>query len=519
MNYLLVTGLLATGLCLWPARLVAQTAADLPAPSSAGVLSSAPIEPTIPPMPNAPIELQIQSNRPLKLQEAIDVALERSPQLQLARLAVDRSEAIERQAASVLLPTLGFVLDYTYIQSANSKITQNLFSQPPSQATVDEALEAQQASEDLLATQFTPAQVDALSQVLFTQTGTTTVTRAFQIEQAPIDGRFNFNYNVFSGGVNQARILSAGQQLEASRFDYERIRQDVINGVIIAYYDLQTANGNLDIGDSSLRSADAILKDAQAQERAGVGTRFAVLQADVQRANAEQQLLQYQNDRTIRGRDLARLLNFERPTEVSAEDPIEKVSDFSPQLDNDIFKAYNQRPELRQQIALEQAAKAQEAAAYGSVSPQLGVFFTGQAVDNLLDAVVGIYTGYSAGVRIQWNAFDGGLASAQADQAIADAKSARVRYVDTLNSIRFAVESSYSTLNTANRRIDTTSRAVTSAEESLRLARLRFQAGVGTQTDVLVADRDLTQARVNRLTAIIDYNRGLASLRRALGIL
>ncbi|MBC8123905.1 MAG: TolC family protein, partial [Gemmatimonadaceae bacterium] len=262
-----------------------------------------------------------------------------------------------------------------------------------------------------------------------------------------------------------------------------------------------------------------ILKDAQAQERAGVGTRFAVLQADVQRANAEQQLLQFQNDRTIRGRDLARLLNFERPTEVTAEDPIEKNSDFSPQLDNEFFKAFNQRPELRQQFALEQAAKAQEAAAYGSVSPQLGVFFTGQAVDNLLDAVVGIYTGYSAGVRIQWNAFDGGLASAQADQAIADAKSARVRYVDTLNSIRFAVESSYSTLNTANRRIDTTSRAVTSAEESLRLARLRFQAGVGTQTDVLVADRDLTQARVNRLTAIIDYNRGLASLRRALGIL
>ena len=56
-----------------------------------------------------------------------------------------------------------------------------------------------------------------------------------------------------------------------------------------------------------------------------------------------------------------------------------------------------------------------------------------------------------------------------------------------------------------------------SAQENLELARLRFQAGVGTQTDVLIADRDLTQARVNRLNAIIDYNRALASIQRALG--
>jgi len=36
---------------------------------------------------------------------------------------------------------------------------------------------------------------------------------------------------------------------------------------------------------------------------------------------------------------------------------------------------------------------------------------------------------------------------------------------------------------------------------------------------VLIADRDLTQAKVNRLNAIIEYNRALAALKRALGIL
>jgi outer membrane protein TolC len=63
--------------------------------------------------------------------------------------------------------------------------------------------------------------------------------------------------------------------------------------------------------------------------------------------------------------------------------------------------------------------------------------------------------------------------------------------------------------------IDTARLAVTQAEESLRLARLRFQAGVGTQTDVINAQSALTQARGNLLTAIIEYNRSLAALRRA----
>ncbi len=54
------------------------------------------------------------------------------------------------------------------------------------------------------------------------------------------------------------------------------------------------------------------------------------------------------------------------------------------------------------------------------------------------------------------------------------------------------------------------------AREALRLARLRFQAGVGTQTDVISAENDLTQAEGNRVTAILDYNRALASLNRAI---
>ena len=63
--------------------------------------------------------------------------------------------------------------------------------------------------------------------------------------------------------------------------------------------------------------------------------------------------------------------------------------------------------------------------------------------------------------------------------------------------------------------ITTSAKSVESATESLRLARLRFQAGVGTQTDVINSQRDLTDARSRYLQAIVLYNRSLNTLQRA----
>ena len=55
-----------------------------------------------------------------------------------------------------------------------------------------------------------------------------------------------------------------------------------------------------------------------------------------------------------------------------------------------------------------------------------------------------------------------------------------------------------------------------SAEEALRLARLRLDAGVGTQLEVITAESDRTRAEVNRLQAIIGYNQSRANLERAI---
>jgi OMF family outer membrane factor len=80
------------------------------------------------------------------------------------------------------------------------------------------------------------------------------------------------------------------------------------------------------------------------------------------------------------------------------------------------------------------------------------------------------------------------------------------------------VEFSFFELEKNLRNITTTSREVISTRESLRLARLRFQAGVTTQREVVDTQRDTTQAEVRYANAITDYNKRLAELRRRTGL-
>jgi len=122
------------------------------------------------------------------------------------------------------------------------------------------------------------------------------------------------------------------------------------------------------------------------------------------------------------------------------------------------------------------------------------------------------------GLNLRWNMFDGGQARAQYRQSKQRAEENQFRFAKTRDDIRLEVERSYFDLGRANRNIQTTSREVLSSREALRLARLRFQAGVSTQREVVDTQRDLTQAEVRYSQALADYNRNLADLRRRTGL-
>ncbi|MDA0292038.1 MAG: TolC family protein, partial [Cyanobacteria bacterium] len=122
------------------------------------------------------------------------------------------------------------------------------------------------------------------------------------------------------------------------------------------------------------------------------------------------------------------------------------------------------------------------------------------------------------GLNFKWNLFDGGRSAAQARQQRQLATENTYKFSSQRDQIRYEVEQAYFNLQAQIRNLITTSRQVLSTRESLRLARLRFQAGVGTQRNVVDSQRDTTNAEVDYSRAVTTYNTNVAQLRRRTGL-
>jgi outer membrane protein TolC len=104
-------------------------------------------------------------------------------------------------------------------------------------------------------------------------------------------------------------------------------------------------------------------------------------------------------------------------------------------------------------------------------------------------------------------------------QAQARTRQAELELEDTRRLIELDVRKAWSKNLEARELIESQQQNVDVALESLRQARVRFQAGGSTQLDVLSSQTALTEARTNELQARADLCQSESELRRAMGVL
>jgi hypothetical protein len=85
-------------------------------------------------------------------------------------------------------------------------------------------------------------------------------------------------------------------------------------------------------------------------------------------------------------------------------------------------------------------------------------------------------------------------------------------------TIQLDVRTALLNLQAAEKNIGTMETAVKQAEEDLKIANVRYSAGVGTNLDVMDATEKMTAARTNYNTALYSYNVNKAALDKAMGI-
>ncbi|MEG4320906.1 MULTISPECIES: TolC family protein [unclassified Microcoleus] len=458
-----------------------------------GILDTRPpasLEPNPNPLlfPTKPEDVRIEQTQSISLQQAIDLARRNSQVLQIAQLQLQQTRSAVREQQAALYPDLNFQMAASRQVSAGGELS----------------VRAAQRRED-----FTAAQ---------NQRPATTIGPNFGSNS--LNSTLELSYDIDLFGRRRANIRAAEEQLRLRELDVERQAEQLRFDTAEAYYNLQNSDGQVAIRQASVRNAQQSLRDAEALERAGVGTRFAVLQAQSNVANEQQQLSVARRDQRVAQRRLAETLNISQSANLTAADPVEQAGSWRLSLEESIVQAFKNRPELEQQLVQRDIGKQQRRSILAGRLPQVSVSaaYNVQGVvpdDPAPFAARGWADGYSVRANLTWSIFDGGAANARAKQRETDITIAESRFDQLRNQVRREVEQAYFGLESSFENIETSEAGVLQSREALRLARLRFQAGVGTQTDVIQAETDLTRAERNRLSAIVNYNLGLSSLQRA----
>ena len=430
-------------------------------------------------LPQDPLQVRVESIQGLTLDEALEIAVESNPTIRQAELDVEIARKQVRQARGEYFPVLSTSVNYS-------------FSDP---ATPDPATPFDPADSS-----FDPSSVIDSN------------------IQNSLNGEIRFDFTVIDGGGRTARNLIADQAVAIAEFNLDQTLQAVQLDVATAYYSLQLADTNVLVAEAQVADSETSLRDAEARERAGIGTRFEVLQAQSELANDEVSLIDSLNDQRVARFDLARVLSFDNTVEVAAIDPIDPTETWDLSLEETIVKAFENRAEfesLREQVEqLRQEAQN----SLSNVRPTVNIFstFDYQAdFDGNNSGNPFLERGYSVGANFNWTFFDGFQSLSAAQQQDLQRQQTRIGFEEQRDNIRFEVEEAYFSLNSFREQIDAAKVGLESAQEELRLARLRFEAGVGTQTDVLNAQTRLAEARQNLSNAVSNYNLSIVQLKRA----
>ena len=342
-------------------------------------------------------------------------------------------------------------------------------------------------------------------------------------------------YPVFQGGSVLYGFLGQYARERGWTAAFHASINDALLDVYQKYNNLLLNRVLLQIRAKAVEVSQEQLKVNQSLEKSGTGTRFAVMQSQTQLANDKQAFLQQQV--TVRQAALALNYSLNYPMAVNLVPSEENISEQS------LFKAnaginelvnlsLRRRPDLREYELFRFAAGRNVQVAAAPLYPTVAFYTQYSYTDTVVNPVAtetgtagaGVFGGRfktnQAGMGLVWNLNGLGMVSA-ANIAAAQslAKQSAVQANQELQSVFQQVRSSYLGWRVAREQIDNAATGVDSSAEELRLAELRLRQGVGTNLELIQAQRDYINALTTQAQAIVGSNLAQAQLLHDTGVI
>jgi outer membrane protein len=328
---------------------------------------------------------------------------------------------------------------------------------------------------------------------------------------------------IYEGGKLWAAVKAASATKRQAIDQYNTQVADTLLAVRLAYYDVLLAAQQITVNEASVNLLQKELDDQQRRFNAGTVPHFNVLRAEVALANAKPELFHARSQYRITKNALANLLGYNLPRAVLENIPLNltdtfDVAPWNLALPDAIQQALGDRTELkdlREQVELQ---KLNVVSAKSGYKPTIQAFAGYNWQNSSFSTDVGDeINGWNAGGQLTWNIFDGALTYGKVKQSKALYQKSQTELENRSRQIELDVRTAYSDFLEAKEVLDSQTKVQEQAEEALREANARFDAGTGTQLDVLDAETSLTQARTTQVQALHDYAAARARLERAIG--
>jgi outer membrane protein TolC len=324
-------------------------------------------------------------------------------------------------------------------------------------------------------------------------------------------------------GTTFNQIRGTFFQRDSAYFAFRNILDQLIATVKTQFYQVVVNGELIKVQEQSVHLLESQLKDQQNRFEAGTVPRFNVLQAEVALYNQIPQLITAQNNYRISKLTLAKTIGLNFEPRRGENPPLEVVGEmpYFPRtinLADAIELGKQRRPFLKQARANVLNQLQQVRAAAGQLLPSITTTGGGEWVSSPTNSSWhDISKGWIAMVQGSMPIWDSGSIYGQVKQQRALLSESKITYDDDVRQVELEIQQAYSNLQQNQELVKSQEKNVEQAEEALRLAKARLDAGAGTQLDVLNAQTQLLTAQSTRLQALFGYNSSLAEFDRATG--
>ncbi|WP_027722169.1 TolC family protein [Maridesulfovibrio zosterae] len=333
----------------------------------------------------------------------------------------------------------------------------------------------------------------------------------------------NISQPVFKGFELLSKYQKTKLQRESTEASLYNAELSLISQIQTSFLTLLQGRMEVKSKQDSVARLKSQLQVIEAFYQVGLRPRVDVLQAEVELANAEQDLLIAKNSVDSRAARLNTLLNISIEKNVNYTGELTYLP-FSMTLDECIAKADRDRPDLRiAKKAVEISEKdvtISESGFYPDVTADFNYQSSGgdPSVSKNKYGYQNKPDSWDVGANVNWEFFSWGQTYYDTKRAKDNVLKIKAEYDNTMLEASYEIKDQLLSLKAAADRIGVGRKSVEAGREGYRMAMARYQAQVSTNNEVLNAQSRLSDSEAQLIQALSDYQVALAKLYVAMGV-